>query len=99
VIIDPAMAPSRELTPSAPLVKVQPQLSVNQSVAGLSKATVVKAKTIAPPAMTAGRNQKLERTRSHVLKIRTLMTTPSLSLASPARPNPQRKTARPGVQY
>src|SRR5665811_1717306 len=87
VIIDPAMAPSKELDPSAPVVNVQPQLSVNQSVAGLSNATVAKANTIAPPAMTAGRNQKPERTRSHVLKTRTLMMMPSDSFTRPVRPN------------
>jgi hypothetical protein len=87
VIIDPAMAPSKELAPSAPPVKFKPQLSVNQSVTSVSRATVAKADTIAPPAMTAGRNQKLERTRFHVLKTCTLMMTPFHSFAGPARPN------------
>jgi hypothetical protein len=81
------MAPSKELAPSAPPVKFKPHLSVNQSVTSVSRATVAKANTIAPQAMTAGKNQKLERTRFHVLKTCTLMMTPFHSFAGPARPN------------
>jgi hypothetical protein len=87
VIIDPAIDPSKELAPSAPPVKIQPQFSVNQSVACLSNETVAKANTIAPPAMTAGRNQKLVRTLVHVLKNSTLITTLSLSIVYPAEQN------------
>jgi hypothetical protein len=70
-------------------VKVKPQLSFTQSVTGVSRATVAKANTIAPLAMAAGRNQKLERTRSHVLKTCTLMTTLPHSFACPTEPNVQ----------
>jgi hypothetical protein len=64
-------------------VKVKPQLSFTQSVTGVSRATVAKANTIAPLAITAGRNQKLERTRSHVLNTCTLMMTLPHSFACP----------------
>ena len=77
VIIDPAMAPSKELAPSAPPVKFKPRLSVNESVTCVSRVMVTKAKTIAPPAMATGRTQKLERIRFHTLKVCTLATTPS----------------------
>jgi hypothetical protein len=87
VIIEPAIAPSKELAPSAPPVNVKPQLRVNQSVTGVSRATLAKANTIAPLAMAAGRNQKLERMRSRVLKTRTLMAMLHHSFACPAELN------------
>jgi hypothetical protein len=98
VIIEPAMAPSKALAPSAPPVKVQSQLSVNHSVVSSSRATVAKANTIAPLAMTAGRNQKLERTRFHVLNRCALMTTLPHAFACPARPN-DLLTGGNGVRY
>ena len=81
VIIDPAMTPSMALAPSAPPVNVQPKLSANHSATGLSTATLTRAKATAAPAMTDGRNQKPERTRSQYLKNCPLTTMAPHSLA------------------
>jgi len=57
VIIEPAMAPGKELAPSAPPVKFTPQLSVNPSVGGFRGLSVylrVSAGSTAPDTAADG---------------------------------------------
>ena len=69
VIIDPVTVAIKALAPSAPPLSFHPQVVLNQSVIGPSRAIVKPARSIAPVDRITGRNQRLERMRSQYLKI------------------------------
>jgi hypothetical protein len=79
VIIDPAMIPSTALAPSAPPVNSRSQRRINQFMTGRSRATLMKARSTAALAMTAGMNHKLDRIRSQHLIISIFTTNAPLS--------------------
>ena len=75
VIIEPATVPSTALAPSAPPVYAHCWVWSHWSGTASSSATAPNDNAAAPAAMSDGRNQKLERSRSQYLRSCDLTTT------------------------